>query len=346
MEAIVGGVSATATYPEAALLNMTSTAGLGYACSATLIAPKVVLTAGHCVDGMASWQVYVGTNLRTSTHGETYDWAENGASTVNPAHHDIGLVYLDQAITLASYPTLATAKVANGTSALNVGRILNGTLTNSLYDAAVTVSDATSVGYPLDYTGNDVIEHGDSGGPVFVNGTHNLIAVNSGAGGGTEVLARVDLLSAWIQQKIAANGGTATPAPTPTPAPTTTTPAPAPTPTPAPTTPAPSSACTQEAESNDSFAKANTATTAECGSLSTATDVDWFTYSAPVGTNTISLSATSDAVMTLGYVSRGACVVSLTGAKSAKITVSGGPLTVCVEVTSPKKATQTYRITR
>ena len=110
MEAIIGGVPASATYPEAVLLNMKSTGGLGYSCSATLIAPKVVLTAG----ALRGWHGLVGGLCRYElpevVEGETYDWAENGATTVNPAHHDIGLVYLTEAITLASYPVLAQAK--------------------------------------------------------------------------------------------------------------------------------------------------------------------------------------------------------------------------------------------
>lgn len=206
MEAIIGGTPATA-YPEAAVLNMKTPTGVGYACSATLIAPKVVLTAGHCVDGMASWDVYVGTVARPAASAETYDWKENGATTVNPSHHDIGLVYLSAPITLASYPTLNATTRADGTKVLDVGRVLNGTVTSSMYQAAATISAATAVGYPYDYYSPDVIEHGDSGGPVFLSGTHTVIAVNSGAGSGTQVLARVDLMLSWIQGKIASHGG-------------------------------------------------------------------------------------------------------------------------------------------
>jgi len=208
IEPIIGGVAAT-EYPEAAILNMKSAAG-SYACTATLIAPKVVLTAGHCVDGMTSWDVYVGGAMQTSTSAETYDWKENGATTVNPAHHDLGLVYLTNPITIATYPTLAAAAVPNGATVTNVGRIKSGVLTSQVWKANVTVQPGSTVGYPFDYTSVDVIEHGDSGGPVFALGTHNVVAVNSGAGGTTQVLARVDLLLAWIQGKVAAHGGFAT----------------------------------------------------------------------------------------------------------------------------------------
>ena len=206
LEPIIGGVPATG-YPEAALLDMGAANGAVYACSATLIAPKVVLTAGHCVDAMTSFNVYVGTTKRPGGSAEVYDWHENGATTVNPNHHDIGLVYLQDAITLPSYPKLATSAVANGSRVLNVGRILNNQLTSSLYQASTNVTGAAAVGYPYDYYSPDIIEHGDSGGPVFADGTHTIVAVNSGAGGGTQVLARVDLLYSWIQDRIATHGG-------------------------------------------------------------------------------------------------------------------------------------------
>ena len=115
IEPIIGGVAAT-QYPEAAYLNIDMSATGGYACSGTLIAPKVVLTAGHCVDGHTKWEVYVGTAYRVSTSSAVYDWHENGAQTVNPAHHDLGLVFLNEPVNLAVFPTLSTSKVADGSA--------------------------------------------------------------------------------------------------------------------------------------------------------------------------------------------------------------------------------------
>jgi len=206
LEAIVGGTPA-ATYPESAILNMRTATGQTYGCSATLIAPKVVLTAGHCVDGMVAWDVYVGTAYRPAASAETFDWAEKGATTVNPQHHDIGLVYLKEPIVLASYPTLNTAKQADGAKGVVVGRVLNGTATSSLYQTASSISEGTKIGYPYSYYSPAVIEHGDSGGAFFLAGTHTIAAVNSGAGSGTQVLARVDLLAAWAAQRIASHSG-------------------------------------------------------------------------------------------------------------------------------------------
>jgi hypothetical protein len=207
-EPIIGAVPA-ASYSEAAILNIDvpASGGVFWACSAAVIAPRVVLTAGHCVDGHSKWQVVSGTQSRLSTTAVTYDWHENGAKTINPAHHDIGLVFLGSDIALSSYPKLATAPLANGALVTNVGRIDNGALTNRLYEAPGPVAPGTSVGFPFDYAAEDIVQGGDSGGPDFAAGTHTIVAVNSGARTAGEVLARVDLLFGWIQSEIAAHPG-------------------------------------------------------------------------------------------------------------------------------------------
>ena len=217
--AIIGGTTATA-YPEAVLVDMSQNGQITAACSGSVIAPQVVLTAGHCVDGFDGWQVkapFAKGQSANASDGETYDWAENGADTVNPDHHDIGLVYLSSKITLSAYPTLAKQPLADGASIVNVGRIGDGTFsTTSLFVSAPTsVSDGAGAGFPFDYSADEIIESGDSGGPDEVAGAtpHVIVAVNSGAGSGSEVLARVDLIYDWIQTKVLAHGGFASATP-------------------------------------------------------------------------------------------------------------------------------------
>jgi hypothetical protein len=172
-----------------------------------LVAPRVVLTAGHCVDGMLFWDAYVAGVHATASRGETYDWSENGATTVNPGHHDVGLLYLDQPVVLPVYPTVSVSPVPDGTVVDDVGRIGEGTATHAFFEAPVTISAGAAVGYPFDYYGSAVIQHGDSGGPVFLPSTHTLVAINSGANSAMEVLARVDLVASWIAERVAAAGG-------------------------------------------------------------------------------------------------------------------------------------------
>jgi Trypsin len=375
IEPIIGGTETTA-YPEAALLSMRSAAGASYACSAVLIAPSVVLTAGHCVDGMVSWSVSVSGahgSAASATRGETFDWHENGAATVNPSHHDIGLVYLDRPIQIPAFPVLATAAVSDKTQVVDLGRIDNAMLTNSFYKAPVTVSDAAPIGYPFDYYGVDVIEHGDSGGPVFLPSTHTIVAVNSGAGTGVEVLARVDLLSAWIAQRIATMGpapeagagavdGGADDAQRPpeagpiadanvrSDAPGAETSVPTPAPGDSGTRPEAKGACVSEKEPNDVVASANSVSDSECASLGTAADADWYVLVAAPGTTRIQLVATADASLAVGYLTpQRTCSIVIpaaAGAVAATITVGAqaAPTSVCASVTSRGHKIQTYKL--
>ena len=376
IEPIIGGVAAT-QYPEAAYLNIDMTAKGGYACSGTLIAPNVVLTAGHCVDGHSKWEVYVGTAYRATTSAAVYDWHENGAQTVNPAHHDLGLVFLNTPVNLATFPTLSIGKVADGTAALNVGRVLNGVVQSGAYQAPTTLKAGDAVGYPFDYYSTTVIQPGDSGGPVFLKGGHTLVAVNSGAGGSTQVLARTDLLNAWISSQIAAHsaasangaggaggtagkagaggnsgaGGTAGKAGAAGAGGT------------AGKAGASGAggaageggkagaggssgagACTKETEINDAWSQANVVNGSVCGALGSTADVDWYSVSFAPGNHVVEVAAGSDVTLSMGVVSGTTCLTSVNGVVRASVTVSGATQTLCIKAASPSKALQSYQV--
>ena len=203
---IINGTSASA-FTEAALVN-----GPNFACSGAVIAPRVVLTAGHCVVGTSSWTVKAPYAANQSARG-TRSWTPyvSTGNTVNPDTLDVGVIILDTPTTITTYPKLTSAAVVRGTKAVNVGRKRNGELSSTqLYvGASVSLIPGDPQGFPLAYASAEIIESGDSGGPVYVGSgaSRSLTAVNSGGGGENQVLARVDLAFAKFQELIAANGG-------------------------------------------------------------------------------------------------------------------------------------------
>jgi hypothetical protein len=206
---IKGPTTVATAYPEAALLTVKKNGQFAGSCSASVIAPRVVLTAGHCVIGYTEWDVvapYANNQKASSVKGLRYDYNGLGADII-PDRHDIGLVFLDKDIALGSYPILATTSTTS--NILNIGRVNNGVFsgTDLFVSQPVAIADGAAIGFPFDYSASSVIiESGDSGGPDVLPGPapHTIVAVNSGAGANFQVLARVDLLQPWIQERVTA----------------------------------------------------------------------------------------------------------------------------------------------
>jgi hypothetical protein len=261
-------VSTASDYPESVLVAMSQQGVFNGVCSGAVLAPRVVLTAGHCVDLFTGWSVQAPFVLQSSSasEAETFDWKSESSGKTDPILHDVGLLYLDQPITLPRYPVLAQGPVADGSNIVNIGRVDdNGLSSSALFvSKPLAVRLAASAGYPYDYIGAQAIQPGDSGGPVEVPGTtpHLLVGVNSAIGGGSEVLARTDLLANWISERIATHGGAgAEPPASSASGPTTMT------------------CAANETEPNDDFTTANTLSGSVCGRLSAGDRQDWYTWS-------------------------------------------------------------------
>jgi hypothetical protein len=207
----IQGGSAAEWYPEAVLVDVASGGVAQPGCTGALIGPLTVLTSGRCATRFDGWIVTAPFADGQRAHGvgsTVYDFDQTG-DTPTTDEHDIGVVFLDAPIDILTYPQIATEPLDDGAEVVGVGRLLDGQDSGStLYvSPPVMVSSAADDGFLYDYAATgDVIEHGDAGGPDFVRYTHTLVAVNAGSVDGTELLARVDLLNAWIQEQLATAG--------------------------------------------------------------------------------------------------------------------------------------------
>nr|CTQ98446.1 secreted trypsin-like serine protease [Kibdelosporangium sp. MJ126-NF4] len=181
---IVGGRNATEAYSW--MVSLQSSPGQHF-CTGTLVSPRWVVTANHCLRG--HFQVRVGSNSLTSG-GQTA-----GMTTVAVGPDDVGLVQLDRAVTLAP-AKIPTTPVAVGTPL----RILGWGVTcdpgcqppqtNQELDTALLADSScggiTAAGELCMNNPNKTGPcYGDSGGPAVqkVDGAWMVVGATSRAGG-------------------------------------------------------------------------------------------------------------------------------------------------------------------
>jgi secreted trypsin-like serine protease len=186
--AIVGGTATTTDeWPWQGALTIDGS----FSCGATLIEPRVVLTAAHCVHSRAPDQLYIRFGRTDHTTPERREVAATVADLyVSPNwggtaidHHDFALLLLEQRVNTIKPIDLATAS-DDGPSPFTVGDPawimgwgrtqggLHPSFTSVLMEAQVGLADCSPWGsdnrFLFCVEGTPNVCTGDSGGPLVV----------------------------------------------------------------------------------------------------------------------------------------------------------------------------------
>lgn len=221
---VVGGTSAPlGKWPDAVAVL-----GPKGSCTGTLIAPDVVLTAGHCAEIEPS-QVIANTVDYTSRDGIRVGVASTTAYPSWQSSYDVSVIVLDRPITSVTPRMLGTScTFRTFTKAMDVHLVGFGLTTETgtgdntrLNEAMAPIIDPECMGpYGCNHAvqpGGEFVAggggtdscFGDSGGPVYLDTPHGVVAIGAvsrgvngsqmpcGSGG---IYVRTDKIVDWIEQ--------------------------------------------------------------------------------------------------------------------------------------------------
>lgn len=183
-ERVVGGVAVGSKAWPATRISITTIGGKKFMCTATIIGPRVVLTAAHCVNDKTTMQIAIagGTATVRCNHHDSYAPANN-------FRNDIALCLASTNLTLPPLERYERLNVTPSLPSTNASVILLGFGCTSKDPDSKTSGylhqGPSTVAYKMDNRinmGNGaVLCEGDSGGAAYlqVGDRRSVIGVNS-----------------------------------------------------------------------------------------------------------------------------------------------------------------------
>jgi hypothetical protein len=167
---IVNGAECSSDSSPVVLLNMKDASGQqAGSCSGTVIAPRAVLTAAHCLQApAASVLVFLGSGpqQQASSFAAHPSWRES-----NPSQFDVGVVLMPADIGRAAKPVLLSrdARALETAVISGWGKDSGAGVTATLRAGTATITAVTALTLQTTSTTTaSSVCQGDSGGPIFV----------------------------------------------------------------------------------------------------------------------------------------------------------------------------------